>query len=246
MIWIKELCVKAEPKLIGGGGNSKVYECFLEDDHRIQKVILKVGANIEQNITNYGIIKSLNIPTLDFVRIGKYLNKPTLITNHLNVESQPLIFVTPNSVITEEQRMLSKLDTFNNTKIIEPIAENFRYKNKLTCILNLEDFIQEVLNDINKASDSKVVIEFDSYFVGSQKLSEKSEICYKIADLDNIYKCNDKTKEECLEINKKEFLKMLTEFIIHFVKKGLNKKKYLKYLNDKITLPNNVYKSLGE
>lgn len=207
---------------------ARFYECFLEEDYGEQKVILKIGANVERNITNYGIIKSLSIPTLDFLEGRKYYGKPTLVTNHLNVENEPLIFVTPNSVITEKQRVLSELDTIKNTEIVEPIAENFRYNHKLTCILNLNDFIKEVLEDIKIASDSKVVIEFDSYFIGSQKLFEESEIFYKIADLDNIYKCQDKTKKECLEINKSEFFHMLDGFIKYFVKEGRNKQEYLK------------------
>jgi len=230
---MRELYVKVEPKLIGGGGNSKVYECFLEDNYGEQMVILKIGANVEKNISNYGIIKSLGIPTLDFVESGKIYGKPALVTNHLNLESEPLIFVTPNSVITGEQRILSALNSNNNSKRVEPIAENFRYNNKLTSILNLNDFIKQVLIGIKKASDSNIVIEFDSYFIGSKKLSEESEICYKIADLDNIYECQDKTKKECLEINKCEFFRMLNGFVRFFVKEGQNKKGYLKDLNDK-------------
>lgn len=95
---MRALNIKIEPKLIGGGGNSKVYECNLEDDYTDQKVILKIGANVETNISNYKVIKSLGIPTLDFVESANYNSQTVLVTNHLNTES--LLFVTPNSVIT--------------------------------------------------------------------------------------------------------------------------------------------------
>ncbi len=227
---MRELNIKTEPELIGGGGNSKVYECYLEDDYAGQKVILKIGANIDTNISNYEVIKSLGIPTLDFVESANYCSQTVLVTNHLNTES--LIFVTPNSVITSSQRVLAQYDSFAKTEIVEPFAENFRSDNKLTSILNLDKFIDDVLKDIEHASNSNIVIEYDSYFIGSEKLSDESDICYKIADLDNIFKCQDKSKEECFEINKSEFQRMLQGFIEHFVIEGVNKDEYKKALTN--------------
>lgn len=63
--------------------------------------------------------------------------------------------------------MLTQLNSFTKDEIVKPCAENFRIKNKLTSILNLDNFIAEVLKDIEHASNSNIVIEYDSYFIGS-------------------------------------------------------------------------------
>ncbi len=224
---IDTLSIIGEPKLIGGGGNSKVYECQSDKFPVNHKIILKIGGNIEGNIRNFELIKSLGLPSLDFLERWRFNGQVILVTNHLNLENvSSIIFVTPNSVITDIERQLTAMKLSTKKDRIESIAENFRYDNKLSAILNFDDFISNTLEDIENVSNNNIVIEYDSYFIGSKKMQLESEINYRIADLDNIFNCQDKTKEECLEINKIEFFSMLKEFITHFVSEGNNKEKY--------------------
>ena len=209
---MKDIQIKSSLKLIGGGGNSKVYECCIVDYAQEKMIIIKVGCNTKTNINNYHLVKSLKLPTLSFVDEWIYNNRPTLITEHLNINSEKLIYVSPNSVITELHRKINQLDTFGNkNEIIESLAENFRYENKLNKINNLNEFIDNAVSDLKRISSAKIVIEYDSYFVGSRKDSSVSEINYKIADFDNIYECKDCSIQKCFDTNKSEFERMIIE-----------------------------------
>lgn len=229
---MKDIQIKSNLKLIGGGGNNKVYECCINDYAKDNVVIIKVGCNTKTNIENYNLIKSLGLPTLAFVDEGSYNNRTILITEHLNINSEKLIYVSPNSVITESHRMINQLNPFkNNNELIEPIAENCRYKNKLSEIVNLNEFIFNTMSDLRRISSSKVVVEYDSYFIGSLKDSCVSKINYKIADLDNIYECKDWSSQRCFEKNKSELEIMIRGYILHFVSDGQIKEDYNSIIN---------------
>ncbi len=233
LVLLKEIQIKSNLKLIGGGGNSKVHECCIIDYSEENIVIIKVGCNTKTNIANYNLIKSLDLPTLEFVDEGTYNNRSTLITEHLNINSEEMIYVSPNSVITEMHRKIKQLNLFENqNELIESIAENYRYENKLNEIENLYEFIFNTVSDLRRISSSKVIVEYDSYFVGSMKDSNVSEINYKIADFDNIYECKDWSFQKCFETNKVEFERMLLGYITHFVSDGQNKEDYKSIINE--------------
>nr|WP_314839234.1 hypothetical protein [uncultured Flavobacterium sp.] len=237
---MEEIIIEGEMNLIGAGGVSKVYECKINSISTTDLVILKVGCNVKNNIENYQFVKSLGLPTLSFVKEELFKGKTVLITEHLNSKSE-VIYVTPNSVISDEMKLLQAIYLYRGNNIkekFESIAEQFRYQNKLSEIPNFTDFINATINDLKHASISKIVIEYDSYFIGSLKNKSTSDIHYKIADLDHIFKCEDKTKEECLELNISEFKRALATFLDHFVIEGNNKIEYEEIINQINTLTN--------
>lgn len=214
---MKEIVIVGEKKLIGCGGVSKVYECII-DTISSEVVILKVGCDVKKNSKNFQLVKSLGLPTLKFVKEGQLDGKLVLITEHLNNNSE-IIYVTPNSVITDKMRHLEEIDNIINSirkTRCESIAEQFRYQNKLTEITNFSEFVSAVSSDLKHASKSKIVIEFDSYFIGSLKNKSITDIDYKIADFDHIFSCEDKTVRECLDLNVSEFKKFMEMFLNYF------------------------------
>ncbi|MEM8522285.1 hypothetical protein [Flavobacterium sp. PL12] len=220
-----EIELEGNIKLIGSGGVSKVYEGKINNISKTKLVILKIGCNAKENFRNYTLIKTLQLPTLHFLKKGLYQGRSIIITEHLNLNSD-FIYVTPNSLISDSTKLLRELSAFKHAEKPDSIAEQFRYNYKLKEITNFEEFILSTVEDLNKAAESKIVIDFDSYFIGSLKNEFKSSINYKIADFDHIYKCNKNTYEECFEGNKSEFARVMYQFLKYFVEEGNNKDSY--------------------
>lgn len=204
-------------KLIGGGGNWKVYQgnVITEKDN---PVIIKTNDNIceekiDGNIKNYDLTKSLNLPTLKFFKKAKLNQQFIILAENLNNISD-IIYVTPNSVKTIAHKELEQL---SDKKSIESETEQKLYENKIKTINNLFDFIQEIKLKLIEISSLKIVLEYDCYFLG---ISNHNMLDYKIADFDTIFECENKTTEECYQINLDELNRVLTLFIEHFVIKS--------------------------
>lgn len=90
------------------------------------------------------------------------------------------------------------------------------------------DWRKKVYNSQQYASQQDVLIEFDSYFFGTQKLSEISTIDYKIVDLDNIYTATGKKSNELYDENVLAFERAICGFIRYFVNQE-DQPAYLKY-----------------
>jgi hypothetical protein len=230
-----EIIVKGKKKLIGCGGVSKVYECKI-DAISTDLVILKIGCDVKKNIKNFQLVKLLGLPTLQFVKEGQLDGKLVLITEHLNFKSE-IIYVTPNSVVSDQMKLLRMLDPFKNSNDEdrkESIMEQYRYENKLSVINNFTDFINAATSDLKLASKSKVVIEFDSYFIGSSKNNSITDIDYKIADFDHIFICKDKTVRECFDLNISEFKKVMEMFLNSFTIENEKRTNYFEHINNLI------------
>jgi hypothetical protein len=225
---VTEIELIGDIKYIGAGGNSKVFKCILKDDKYGRPVVLKYSNNTRANLNNYKIIKSLKLPTLKFLDERRYLGMSVLITEDLTSESE-IIYVTPNSLISETEKLINSLNphlTEKEKNKESPEAENYRYQNKLSKITNFSKFINSVIADLKLVSTAKIVIEFDSYFIGSNKKESISDIHYIIADFDNIYSCPDWAFDRLFETNKKEFLRLMTSFIDLFVVESCEKNNY--------------------
>lgn len=201
-------------ELIGGGGNWKVYQGNLLNESD-SSVIIKTNDKINEyqinvNIKNYELTKSLNLPTLKFFKKARLDEKIVILAENLNNISS-IIYVSPNSVKTNKNKQLEQI----TGKIsIESKAEQKLYKDKISDISNLFDFIQEIKLKLLQISRLKVIVEYDCYFIG---ISNENRLDYKIADFDTIFKCKDKTVEECYQINLDELKSVLTLFVEYFL-----------------------------
>lgn len=132
---------------------------------------------------------------------------------------QNVYFLSPNSVTTNSQAILLAMSAkFTNVDITKPSEyEQTRYLQKLKVVTNFQEFLTVTKQDIEKATQKKIVIDFDSYFFGSDITSSTSSLEYKIVDLDNIYKKSDCNIDEIRQYNIEEFDRAIRGFIEHFV-----------------------------
>lgn len=170
-------------------------------------------------IINYQIIKNIGLPTLKTVEEFESKNRIGIKTEDLNYQ-QDWIYVTYNSLYSDSKKMVNMLSQ-NFIKIDEnkksPEYEEFRYRNKLKEITNFKEFMKGIITDLSLATERDVLIEFDSYFFGTQRDSDTSSIDYKIVDLDNIYTNTGKTRKELLADNFSEFKRAIKGFVKYFV-----------------------------
>lgn len=204
-------------KIIGCGGNWKVYEGNLSTETN-NPIIIKTNDNVSEskindNIKNYELTKSVDLPTLKFFKKAKIEKELVIIAENLN-NIPDVIYVSPNSVKTEINKLLEQISGKNG---IESKTEQKLYKDKINSINNLLDFIQDIKIKLSEISRLKVIVEYDCYFLG---ISNQNIIDYKIADFDTIFECDDKKPEECYQINLDELKRVLTLFIEYFVIKS--------------------------
>ncbi|HUI33190.1 MAG TPA: hypothetical protein VLY84_06210 [Dysgonamonadaceae bacterium] len=176
------------------------------------------GTKIHSYINNFETINKIGISTLRIVEEFNYEGKKGIRTEDLNYRKE-YIYVTYNSLYSDEQKMIDSLNPYIKTDENKksPEYEEFRYRNKLKDITNFEEFIKVVKNDLILATKKDILIDFDSYFFGSKKSSDISTIDYKIVDLDNICTNTGKTQKELLNDNISEFKRAIKGFIKYFV-----------------------------
>ena len=188
--------------------------------------------SISKFLCNYELIKKLGLPTLNTVERCVLGGCEGVMCDNVNY-SNGKIYVTYNSLYSDSQKllyMLSKDILGNREERKTSLAEEFRYRNKIEEIINFEEFVISAKSDLILATKQDILIEFDSYFFGSQKYSSITEIDYKIVDLDHIFTDTNKTEEELLDLNFSEFMRALGGFLKYFVS-GNNQIKYLEYLD---------------
>lgn len=206
-------------KLIGGGGNWRVYEAILENEED-NPVIIKTNEKvseykINQNVSNFELIKSLNLSTLQFYQKARSLESSVILAENLN-KSKNIIYVSPNSVITDEQKFIENISGLGKNRIVS-LTEQKLYSDKTSTINNLGHFIQYMKPILLKVSQNKVLLEYDSYFLG---ISNTNILDYKIADFDNIFIDCHRLEEDCYKLNLDELKKVLLLFISHFIIKS--------------------------
>lgn len=208
--------------------NNKTSEAFIV---RLPKMNIS-GTKTNSYISNYQIIKNIDLPTLKTVEEFEFENRKGIKTEDLNYQKE-CIYVTHNSLYSDSKKMIDMLSQ-DFVKIDEnkksPEYEEFRYRNKLKEITNFEEFIKAVKNDLLLATERDVLIEFDSYFFGTRTDSDISCIDYKIVDLDNIYTNTGKTRKKLLADNISEFKRAIKGFVKYFVNLQ-NQPKYEQYLD---------------
>lgn len=188
------------------------------------------GTAIDDYINNYQLIKKLGLPTLNTVERIDCKGKTGIITEDLNY-LKDTIYVSHNSVYSKSRKVLDALNPSANEshEKIRPEYEEFRYTNRLEKITNFEEFVSNIKKDLLVAATQGVLIDFDSYFFGSQKLAKASAIDYKLVDLDNILVDEEKNAAVLYENNLSEFDRAIRGFINHFVEDTMQFL-YLEYL----------------
>jgi len=173
---------------------------------------------IDSYINNFETINKIGLSTLRIVEEFTFEGKKGIRTEDLNY-LKDYIYVTYNSLYSDEQKMIDSLNTYIKTDKNKksPEYEEFRYRNKLKEITNFEEFIKAVKSDLLLATGKDILIDFDSYFFGTQRDSGTSYIDYKIVDLDHIYTNTGKTRQELLSDNISEFKRAIKGFIKYFV-----------------------------
>lgn len=212
-------------------GNWEIYRIIdkgTSEAYIVRFPIMNFGINSYLN--NYRTVKNTGLPTLNLVEKFQFGRKIGIRTEDLNY-MQDKIYVTHNSLYSDSRKIVAMLSQHIikidlNKK--SPEYEEFRYRNKLAVITNFEEFVFKTKKDLMHASQQDVLIEFDSYFFGTQKLSEISSIDYKIVDLDNIYTATGKKSNELYDENVLEFERAICGFIRYFVNEE-DQPTYLKY-----------------
>ncbi|MES2726866.1 MAG: hypothetical protein V4643_07175 [Bacteroidota bacterium] len=215
----------SEQDLIGGNGNWNVYQVVIDDIPRIIKKCGSLdGKKVDSNIQNFKLVKNIGLPTLSFLEKYHYKNEFIIIGEHLNC-NEDKIYVSPNSISILNPNSYSNMTGLEQLLKSENeirwkhtgTAEKFRNTHKLHSILNFEKFIYKIKTDIKKATSNFIYIYFDSYFWGSDKQNTISELSYKIADFDNIEKCENTKFSELYNANIEEMKISMRSFLQYFV-----------------------------
>ena len=218
-------------KGIGEGGNWRVYRCLLQNG---LTMIVKEPKNwpqrsIQCNLERYNLVKDLGLPTTSFLEKSHYNKKDVLVTEDL--KKNGISFVSPNSVWTEDDKKRSSITRLflhqTSSERFESEEEQYFYEHRSQSVPNFPNFLKRVTEDINKATENNIQISFDSYFFSIEKDNPNSRIDYKIADWDNIEKCEDKNFQVLLKSNMEDFQQAMSDFLNSFVQEGKNRNSYL-------------------
>ena len=219
-------------QLLGQGGVWKIYRIDNEKSvFRIPKGFAEIS--IQTFIKNYKFINSIGIPTLERVEKFELNGKIGIKCDNVNFPAER-VYVTYNSLYSDSHKYLDLLSTEitgNKKKREVCLAEEFRYRNKIVQITNFKEFILDVKSDIKLATKRDVLIEFDSYFFGTQRQNSVSSIDYKIVDLDHIFTKTCKNEVDLYGTNFSEFKRAISGFLKYFVTDE-NRNKYIDELEE--------------
>ncbi len=216
-------------------GNWDIYR--FKDHGSSNYFILRIPKNrssctIDSYVKTHSLIKSLNIPTLKVVEKYEHNGKKGVKTEDINCQKDK-IYVSYNSLYSDSEMLMHELR--KSTLGIEEVKvsseyEEFRYRNRIDEISNFDDFIYKTEQDLGFVSQKKIVIDFDSYFFGTERNSKESLIDYKIIDLDLIRMERNSTIQWVLDQNISEFRRAIEGFIRYFISEA-KQSKYLEKLN---------------
>lgn len=207
-------------EFVGEGGTHCVYQCEVVGKDYLMPLVLKIFKNpisnkVDEELQNYQVIKSLNIPTLTLLEKVEFEERPAFIGQYLNAGNW--FFVSPNHVITDRDQELEKIEPGRLRKLFKVVAEQELYDRKLEGIQNLTEVITAALADLKTASQAKYQINGDSYFLGVIRTERKSPLRYIVGDFGDINYCPEWTFAALYENNVLQIKGALLEFVMHFV-----------------------------
>lgn len=206
--------------LIGGGGNSRVFRPNPAKTD-CPGVVIKVP-QFNKHLTDYLKLRherltQLEIPTLSSLDICIVDGCEAVICEDLSCGN--IVYVSPHSAETnesKEKREALELFGFGVGEHVNNLCEQVLYETKVDRIENLVEFLTIVKSDLTKLSENKVYVEYDSYFFGLDRTRRNINLCYKLADLDNIYE-DIIDREDLFDINVEQFKESIIDFIRKFV-----------------------------
>lgn len=217
-------------KLIGEGGNSRIY--LLERDYNgFQSAAIKVPKaladhRVPKAIDNYNLLKQHGIKTTVFLDECMFDGVQALITENLHQED--FTFLDANSHLqTENDKILRALraDFGLERSEKEPEEERWFADNKFGLITNFEEFVENHIWLLSAVSDEHIYLAYDCYFF-KVKRDKRTDIDYTIADWDDIQICEH---DDLFEKNKDQFKSALFQFVERFVEECMAEK-YKNYL----------------
>lgn len=184
--------------VVGGGGNNVVYR---SKTGKSRSVIRKpnVESYANKTLENWIALQKASIPTLNSMEICMLDGKKALLCEDLNSDLT-VVYVSPNSVVTDEERhkreILKNIIQKKSDVHIENQREQDCYANyKFDSINNLNSFLDNVKIGLKYAEENDIYIDWDAYFFGYDKNKKCVDLSYKIADFDNII---IGSKDDCL------------------------------------------------
>ena len=225
MISINSLDI--DVKLIGEGGNSRVY--LLEREYKgMTSAAIKVPKafadyRVPQALANYQIIKQIGVKTTAFLDKCLFDGVQSLITE--NLHHKDYTYLDANSHLhTKNDNLLRLLETDCGLECSdkEPEEERFFADDKFELITNFDEFVESHLLLLRKVSDEHIYLAYDCYFF-KVKRDKKTDIDYVIADWDDVQICED---DDLFENNKDQFKMALLQFVDRFVEDKITEKYY--------------------
>lgn len=217
-------------KLIGEGGNSRIY--LLERGYngyqsaaiRVPKVM--ADYRVSKALENYNLLKQHGIKTTIFLEECLFDEVQALITENLHHENYTYLdanshLETENDKIIQSLRVNFGLERFEN----ESEEERCFADNRFELITNFEEFAGNYILLLRTFSDEHIYLAYDCYFF-KVKRDKRTDIDYMIADWDDIQICED---DDLFEKNKDQFKTALFQFVERFVEGGMAEK-YKNYL----------------
>lgn len=208
-------------ELIGGGGNTLVYRPIAGRTDCDGYVVRVPKCNAQKScaiIDRWHKLQNINIPTLFSVDSCLVDGKEALLCEDLFANGK--IYVSPNSVETDDQKLLRKINdafypTMSTMHVINE-QEQALYRQRISGICNVRDFLNGVKLDLKQAAVNKIFLDFDCYFFGFMPTEDEVNIDYKIADFDNISidVDNPELYERMCELFTDTFKKFIQLFVV--------------------------------
>lgn len=211
--------VDLDIRLIGEGGNNRIYE-FNGFFNGYSSAVIRVSKrcnqrSVAENIQKYNFLKRLGINTTAFLEECTFDGVPSLVTE--NLHNGYYTFLDANAhLLRDADILLRELDVNRKINSIwkEPEEERWFADNKFSGITNLRVFIQRHNTLLYTLADSHLYIASDCYFFKVRKQS-LTELDYIIADWDDIGLYDD--VNDLATINIEQFKDALLQFVDKYV-----------------------------
>lgn len=213
---------KRDIRLIGQGGNTKVY--LLDSEYKgyssavIKQPLWFVDRKVDTMVKNHGLLMKHGIKTTQFLEECTFDGGRAVITENLHHDDYTCLDANAH-LLTEQDRLLERLGPdycirSNNTK--EPEEERKFADRRFKKIINLEEFARNHLNELRRISNVRIYLSYDCYFF-KVKSVEVTDIDYVIADWDDIEVFDE---PDLYIINQKQFEVALMQFLKRYVEEG--------------------------
>lgn len=206
-------------KLIGEGGNSRIYLLNREYNCYPSAVIKVPKAFAEHRVSNalekYHLLKKHSINTTAFLEECRFDGHTALITENLHYED--FTYLDANAHLLRDEDICLRLiekDCGISFDDKEPEEERCFADHKFEKIENLKEFIDSHNAFLKIVSEANIYLAYDCYFF-KVKRQVITEVDYIIADWDDVQSCD---ANNLYGLNKEQFEIAIKQFLDRFVK----------------------------